>query len=130
MLIFIDTSFLIAEFNRNNQWHPQTHKIIPLINKEDKLTSTFVMSETLTHIGSIGGGKKAVLLHDYIIDTHELIYMDKNLHYNAMDKFLMYDGTLSFADVVSLEIMETQGIDTIVSFDSDFDKVQGIKRIH
>ena len=42
----------------------------------------------------------------------------------------MYDGTLSFADVVSLEIMETQGIDTIVSFDSDFDRVTGIKRIH
>lgn len=130
MLIFIDTSFLIAEFNRNDQWHPQTHKIIPLINNKNRITSTLVLSETLTHIGNRGGGKKAVLLHDYIIDTHKLIYMDKNLHYNAMDKFLMYDGTLSFADVISLEIMETEGIKQIVSFDSDFDKVKGITRIH
>ena len=47
-----------------------------------------------------------------------------------METFLKYDGTLSFADAVSVEIMKDLGINQIVSFDSDFDKVDGIIRIH
>ena len=42
----------------------------------------------------------------------------------------MYDGTISLADATSVEIMQQFGIDRIVSFDSDFDKVNWIKRIH
>ncbi|KYC48593.1 MAG: hypothetical protein AMQ74_01588 [Candidatus Methanofastidiosum methylothiophilum] len=42
---------------------------------------------------------------------------------------LNYDGTLSFADSVSIEIMRNLKIDEIVSFDSDFDKVDEITRI-
>lgn len=48
----------------------------------------------------------------------------------AMETFLKYDGTLSFADSVSIEIMRNLEIDEIVSFDSDFDKVDGVIRIH
>jgi predicted nucleic acid-binding protein len=33
-------------------------------------------------------------------------------------------------DPASVVIMHEHGIDKIVSFDSDFDKVNGIKRIH
>jgi predicted nucleic acid-binding protein len=59
-----------------------------------------------------------------------VVYVDKDLSFKAMETFLQYNGSLSFADVVSLEIMQLVGADTIVSFDSDFDKVKGIRRIH
>jgi hypothetical protein len=44
--------------------------------------------------------------------------------------FLRYDGTLSVSDAVSVFIMEKKNINRILSFDSDFDKVEGIVRIH
>jgi len=70
------------------------------------------------------------LLYNYIFDNHEVVYVDKELSFKAMETFLQYDGVLSFADSVSLEIMQLIETDTIVSFDSDFDKVKGIKRIY
>jgi predicted nucleic acid-binding protein len=46
------------------------------------------------------------------------------------DVFLKYDGTLSLADASSIVIMNNMKISEIVSFDSDFDKVDNINRIH
>ncbi|MCK4454942.1 MAG: type II toxin-antitoxin system VapC family toxin [Thermoplasmata archaeon] len=48
----------------------------------------------------------------------------------AMALHLQYDGTLSVADCASVALMSRKGIGGIVSFDSDFDKVRGIRRIH
>lgn len=48
---------------------------------------------------------------------------------SVMETLLKYDGTLSFADSVSIEIMRNLKINEIVSFDFDFDKVGGIIRI-
>ena len=129
-MIFIDSSYFIAIVRKKDQWHEQTRKIQSQIQNKNKTTSTFVLSETITHIGNRLGGKTGMLVYDYITKNNNIISPDKNLIENAMEKFLMYDGTLSLADVVSLEIMEIEGINTIVSFDSDFDKVPQITRIH
>ena len=81
-------------------------------------------------VGSLAGGKMGALLYNYIIDNHEVKFMDKDLSTQAMNFFLKYDGVLSFADSVSLELMKQGKVDTIASFDSDFDKVKEIVRIH
>jgi hypothetical protein len=47
-----------------------------------------------------------------------------------MSVFLHYDGTLSVPDAVSVSIMAKKDIDRILSFDSDFDKVDGITRLY
>ncbi len=47
-----------------------------------------------------------------------------------MNMFLKYDGSISLADASSIEIMKKYGIEKIISFDSDFDKVDDISRIH
>lgn len=49
---------------------------------------------------------------------------------NTIPTYLKYDGRLSVADAISVEIMHRRGINKIVSFDEDFDKVRGISRIH
>jgi predicted nucleic acid-binding protein len=89
-----------------------------------------MLSEALTHIGSKAGGKMAKPVYDYVTSTYDIIYPSKDMFLSAIDKFMQYNGTLSYADILALEIMELRSIDTIVSFDSDFDKVKGIKRIY
>jgi uncharacterized protein len=129
-LIFIDASFFIASVLKNDKWHGRVRKIFPEINKEDKITSILTLSEAVTLTGSLGGGKKGVKLYNYIMDNHEVVYVDKDASFRAVETFLKYDGVLSFADSVSVELMKRFNVDSIVSFDSDFDKVDGIYRIH
>lgn len=94
------------------------------------MTSILTLSEAVTLTGSLGGGKNGTTLYNYIVDNHEIAYLDKDISFKSMETFLKYDGTLSFADSVSVELMRTFGIKSIVSFDSDFDKVDNIHRIH
>ncbi|MGO9387785.1 MAG: type II toxin-antitoxin system VapC family toxin [Methanobacterium sp.] len=129
-MIFIDSSFFIAAVNKNDQWHEMAGKILPIIVKEEKVTSQLILSESVTLVGSLFDGKTGLKLFNYIFDNHEVLYTDKRMSFNAMDTFLKYDGTLSFADSVSVEIMKDLGIDKLVSFDSDFDKVDDIIRIY
>lgn len=129
-MIFIDASFFIATINKNDQWHKNAAKILPTIRREEKVTSELILSESVTLIGSLFGGKTGLKLFNYILDNHEVRYADKELSFNAMETFLKYDGTLSFADSVSIEMMEDSRIESIVSFDSGFDKVDEVIRIH
>jgi len=121
--MFIDASFFIAALNKDDQWHEKAGEILPIIIKEKKMTSELILSESVTLIGSIFGNKSGLKLFNYILDNHEVHYIDKEMSLNAMETFLKYDGTLSFADSVSIEMMRNLKIDEIVSFDSDFDKV-------
>lgn len=129
-MIFIDASFFIAASIKKDQWHTRVLEIIPEVTEQDKMTSIVVLSEAVTMVGSLAGGKMGARLYNYIIDNHEVKFMDKDVSTQAMNFFLKYDGVLSFADSVSLELMKQDKIDTIASFDSDFDKVKGIVRIH
>ena len=75
-MIFEDLSYFIALINRNDQWHEDIHNILPQIDKEKKLTSDLVLSETVTLIVSLNGGKIGVLIYEYIIDNYEIEYAD------------------------------------------------------
>ncbi len=129
-MIFIDASFFIAATNKQDQWHEKAGEILPIIKKEEKVTSELILSESITLVGSLFGGKKGLKLFNYILDNHEVHYVNKAMSFKAMETFLQYDGTISFADSVSVEVMRNLEIDEIVSFDSDFDKVDGIIRVH
>jgi predicted nucleic acid-binding protein len=75
------------------------------------------------------GGKKATLIYNNIIDNY-VIHNTNNLYNKAMVNHLKYDGNLSLVDVLIVEKMKELKTEKIISFDSDFDKVNGIIRIH
>ena len=57
--------------------------------------------------------------------------IDDNLIFDeAMYIFTKYDSTISFFDAMYVAVSKKEGINEIVSFDSDFDKIDGIVRIH
>ena len=56
--------------------------------------------------------------------------INRDLLVESMGIFLKYDGALSLADAASIAVMDNMKISEIVSFDSDFDKVDFINRIH
>ena len=128
-MIFADSSYFIGIAREKDRWHKDALRVAER-NNEALLISDLIISESVTLVGSLEGGKAGKILYEYFVDNCKIAFIDSDLLENAMQTFLMYDGTLSLADAASVEIMHLFGIDRIVSFDSDFDKVNGIKRIH
>ncbi len=46
-----------------------------------------------------------------------------------MSIFLHFDGKLSVSDSISVAVMKAKNTVRILSFDSDFDRVDGISRV-
>ncbi|KZX14518.1 PIN domain protein [Methanobrevibacter cuticularis] len=126
-MIFADSSFLIAYFNENDQWHKQSLKVAMLIKNREKVISNLIISETVTNIGSLLRGKAGNITYNHLIKNYHVIYDNKIRSNNAMKIYLKYDGGLSLADSLSIQIMNEQNITEIASFDSDFDKVKKSK---
>ncbi|MDR2624622.1 MAG: PIN domain-containing protein [Methanobrevibacter sp.] len=98
--------------------------------KKDKILSNLIIEEVITMIGSLIGAEEAVETYRYIHDNYTVFNENKELYDKSITTFLKYDATLSLTDSTNIEIMSELGINKIVSFDNDFDKVDGILRIH
>ncbi|WP_245637476.1 type II toxin-antitoxin system VapC family toxin [Methanobrevibacter filiformis] len=126
----MDANFLVGIYVTNDQWHDQAVKISSDVYKQDKILSDLLISEITTLVASKVGAKESKNIYYHILDNYEIYDVDRELYTKAMNTLVKYDGTLSLADSLSVEIMKKLGIYEIVSFDDDFDKVDGIVRIH
>lgn len=129
-MILVDSTFFTAIVNEKDQWHEDSLRLAKKIVKMDKVVSNLIISESVTNISSLLGGKIGKKVY-YNIKDNYLIFEENRLIYdNAIHTLLHYKGTLSYTDCLLLEIMRELKINKIASFDSDFDKVKGIKRIY
>ena len=128
-MIFADSSFFIAIAREKDRWHKDALKLAEKI-KEPLLISELIISESITMMGSFEGGKAGKTLYEYFQDNCRIEFINEEMLEKAMNTFLKYDGSISLADASSIEIMKEHGIKKIFSFDSDFDKVHEIDRIH
>lgn len=122
-----DSSFFVALADSKDKWHKQAAQLD--VHRE-LLVTDFTIAESVTIIGERGGGKVAQTLYEYFVDQCDIVFIDKDLLDEAMALHLQFDGTLSVADCGSVAVMSREGIREILSFDSDFDKVRGIERVH
>ncbi len=126
-MIFADSSYFVARLKKGDQWHKDA---MNLKIKEQLLISELIISESITMVGSFEGGKVGKTLYEFFLDECTIEYLDEKMMERSMDTFLKYDGTISLTDSSSFEIMKKYHVKKIISFDSDFDKVQEIVRIH
>lgn len=127
-MIFADSSYFIALARENDRWHKDAIRLSEKM-KENLMISELVLSESITMVGSFEGGKTGKILYEFFADNCRIEFTNAEILENAMDSFLKYDGSISLADASSIEIMKKYRIKKIVSFDSDFDKVDEIERI-
>jgi predicted nucleic acid-binding protein len=128
-VLAVDSSYFIALADSNDKWHNDALRLSSKIPR-GFIISDLVVAESITIIGERGGGKAAQTLYEYFVDECEIEFVDEDLLGEAMALHLQFDGTLSVADCVSVALMSQRRIGKLVSFDSDFDKVRGIERIH
>lgn len=127
-MIFVDSSYLIALIVEKDQWHNDAIKLLEKLKSEDKIITEAMIIESLNLIGSCHGGKVGYLAFKYIKDNFT-IFKSATLIEESLRYYLQFDGTLSLADCTAIHTMKENDIHEILSFDDDFDKVNGIIRI-
>lgn len=128
---FLDTNILLRYFTGDNLEMAEAarHLLAKVERGEEKVvTSPLVVFETVftlqraygvsrERIGSMVGG---------IISLPGIQFAEKRLYLEALDVFVQH--RISFADAYTVVHMKARGITEIYSWDSDFDKVEGITR--
>lgn len=128
-MIFVDASYVIALIVEKDQWHHDAINLLDRLKSEDKIITEAMIIESLNLIGSCHGGKVGYLTFKYIMDNFNVFKSDTLLE-ESIRYYLKYDGTLSLADCTAIHAMKENNIHEIFSFDDDFDKVDGILRVH
>jgi predicted nucleic acid-binding protein len=127
--VFVDSSFWVAISDDRDQWHSRAVAIRQHVVSGVKVLD-FGVSESLTIVGSRKGGKPAQRLYEVFRDSCTILYADSELLEAAMERHLKHDGQLSVADCATVEAMLQTDDRNILSFDSDFDLVRGLNRLH
>lgn len=127
-MIFVDSSYVIALVRAKDRWHENAEKIADFVYNNNKAISIPIIVEIINIVGSKQGADTGKYIYDYIKDNYT-IYHEKDILDKSMKEFLKYNGKLSLADCTAIVTMQELNIKKIVSFDSDFDKVNGIERI-
>lgn len=127
-MIFVDTSFLISLLVKTDSHHEKALKIAESIHERKVINST-VMNETLNAFTG-KGGKIGKELYRIIEEMFDIEYLNQSDYEHAMEIYLHFDSSINFSDCTILSTMIRNKIDKIISFDSDFEKVKGIKIIN
>jgi len=125
----VDASYLIALIVEKDQWHNDAVNLLEKLKSEDKIITEAMIIESLNLIGSCLGGKIGYITFKYIKDNFTIFKSDTLIE-ESLRFYLKFDGTLSLADCTAIYTMKENNIHEILSFDDDFDKVDGIIRVY
>lgn len=145
--LYLDTSILIAEFNKKDQMHSAVNeffKYIAKIKDVELCTSKWALTELYNKLSK--SEIKELKIVKYIKDvldrnkirTQALKVLDVHprTHYSFHDffndlakdliKYKTGNPRPSLGDIMHIRIMKNQRIKHIITLDSDFEKIQGI----
>ncbi|MCL4244663.1 MAG: PIN domain-containing protein [Candidatus Dadabacteria bacterium] len=122
--IFVDTSFVIALVNRNDQYHEAAMRLSHNLESASLITSSGVLLE-------IGNGL-AKRYRDSAIEIIDLFLSADNIDVLAIDERLFNAGFANYkkyadknwglVDCISFAIMSEHGIEEVLTFDYDFEQ--------
>lgn len=129
-MIFVDTNFIISLINTKEKKHKSASRLLPYLEEETTIINSTVLVEVLNRLKK----REYSQIRDNVID---LLYSMDYIHflspedYNiSLDYCKNYDFAVNYSDCTILKTIIDYNVDTIVSFDTDFDKINGIKRIY
>lgn len=94
-------------------------------------TSDYVLDETValtrSRTGSFDDSKAVadrILGREQFASAVDLLFVGEDLFFRSLDVFETYrDHSLSFTDATTVALMEAHRIDSLLSFDTDFDGI-------
>jgi uncharacterized protein len=130
MTIFIDASFLISLFNKDDEFHKQAKKLAKELSSKPitLITSNIVLAESINVVFRYLGAKNAKkLLNLFYKSNIEEIFVSDNIFKKAYQ--LLWQQKKkgpNFFDCLHIATMNSFKIKAVLTFDKDF-KGQGFK---
>jgi len=139
--ILYDSSFLVGLIDERDTWHKQAVKISDFLTsfEHEDIIFDCVVNELVSVLARRFEEKKRRDFLKVLEEIRSKITKDKiswtctetiDMYDTIFDTIEEYEGKLNFHDAIIVLIMEKFEIDFIVSFDTDFDLIKEIKRIH
>lgn len=135
MSIILDTSFLIA-LNDSGDFNHKRAQSLKTIIRQDEFgkcyISDYIFDELVTFLRAKSvNSEKIKLIGDALLSDGriELLKVDSDVFLQSWELFKK-TGNLSFTDCATVALAKGFGIRNIASYDSDFDRIAGIKRIN
>jgi len=133
MTIFLDTGIFVAFHNTRDANHTRAMQIIKTLIEGGlgtAYTSDYVFDEAVT-VALVRTGRPEnalavgrVILGEITVPFIAILRVSEDDFKKAWTLFSQYtDRELSFTDCTSIALMRTRGIESIVSFDADFDGI-------
>ena len=129
---FVDTNLFIRYFTRDDEEKAQ--KVLALLKRVEKdkeriTTSPLVIFETIFTLESFYRvpKKETKELILPILKLKGLKLSNKEIYEQALDVYVKKN--ISFTDAFNSVYILKKGIKEIYSYDEDFDKIEGIKRV-
>ena len=133
MSVLVDTGLFYALQNTRAQHHGAAKNALSVTNRGlygRPFTSEYVFDEVVTLVRSHRGYREAKVVGDRILgadeypQVYDLLSVGKHEFEAALDAFERYDDhPLSFTDATTIALMDAHRIDSLLSFDADFDGV-------
>lgn len=129
---FLDTNLLLRYFTKDNE--AKAKKVLDLLrrvekNEEKVMINQMVIFETVFTLQSQYKVPREEIreLVQGILDLRGLVLEQKNVIESALS--LYSSANISFADAYNACYMKEKELKEIYSYDDDFDKIEGIKRV-
>lgn len=134
-VIFLDTSFIVAFFNEEDEHHKTAQKVIQKTLQKDSLIkfyfTDYVFDEIITQLKIRNVPKESIeqigdnLLRSQLWKLIKITEVDFQNTWKMIKKY--QDKEWSFTDVNSFVVMDTYKIPVYLSFDSHFSEYPKIK---
>ena len=128
--MYLDANFFILlHFDYKDKGEKSRQILEQIIKGKSAVTSVLTLDEVMWVIVKNKQEKELRNIIEEIYSIKNLIIKDvsNSIPLKALD--IMEENKLKPRDAFHIAIMKELGINTIVSDDKDFDKIQGIKRI-
>ena len=109
--------------------HKKAVRIFEAIKHEELFTNSTVLIEVFNALNDKNTPMYLNDFLDYFINLEEIYFLNENDYKDSLDIFNQYGYSINYADCTIVHSMIKHKINKIVSFDSDFEKINGLIRI-
>lgn len=129
-MIFLDSTYLIGLMIDNDDYHEKAHQLRPVIDRERKLINNTVLVEVLNSLKKNNHKLELDEIMDALLGLDKVVFLTDDDYDESFKLFKYYNLSVNYSDCTILKTMIDNNVSVVVSFDSDFDKINGIRRIY
>lgn len=125
-MIFLDSTYLIGLILKNDSLYYKSHLLKPYLDDENKIINNTVFNEVLNSVTSNNSHYDLNHIKKLLL-SFNIDFLTSDDYLDSFDIFEYYNFSVNFSDCTILNTMQNYNINQIASFDSDFDKIKGVK---